>query len=244
MHLHFASSTSAGMFARHNVAAFPSIFVKSACVFAAGITLAACAGTKVNDMVIHAAPSLVPTMAPHTIEVQVLAGEGPSQFLARHAGTTADEAEAVAGLSAGLALLLAQHGLTTAPTGQAPDLILRCLVTDARSGNKFKRIVIGLGAGKARLQTQVALIDPRLNQQPVLSFETASTTGGSPGAAIPIGPGGAVGAVGGAYGLYKGYKSGLPLEELQTEKKIEGQLKIYFAAQKWAYSELPTAHAS
>ena len=109
--------------------------------------------------------------------------------------------------------------------------------TDARSGSKLKRIVIGLGAGKARLQLQVSLIEPRINPQPILSFETASTTGSSPGAAIPVGPGGAVGAVGGAYGLYKGSKRGLPLEEQQTQKKIDGQLKTYFAAQGWAYRE-------
>jgi hypothetical protein len=73
--------------------------------------------------------------------------------------------------------------------------------------------------------------------QPILSFETASTTGSSPGAAIPVGPGGAIGAVGGAYGLYKGSKQGLPLEEQQTQKKIDGQLKTYFAAQGWIYRE-------
>jgi hypothetical protein len=161
--------------------------------------------------------------------------EDAAQFAARHAGTPADEAEAVAGLSASLTALLTEHGLTAAPAGQAPDLILRCLVTDARSGSRFKRMVVGLGAGKARLQLQVSLIDPRINQQPVLSFETASTTGSSPGAAIPVGPGGAIGAVGGAYGFYKGTKAGLPAEEAQTEKKIDGQLKIYFTAQGWKY---------
>ena len=231
-----SNGNASGENAAHRTHTIPS----RACVVAVGLSLAACAGTKVNDRVVTVA-SPVPLIAPHTFEVQVLAGESPSQFSARHAGTPADEAQAVAELSAGLALLLAQHGMTAVPAGEAPDLILRCRVTDARSGNKFKRIVIGLGVGKARLQTQISLIDPRINQSPVLSFETASTTGASPGAAIPIGPGGVVGAVGGAYGLYKGYKSGLPLEELQTQKKIDGQLKLYFATQKWAYPDAPVA---
>jgi hypothetical protein len=41
----------------------------------------------------------------------------------------------------------------------------------------------------------------------------------------------------GAYGFYKGTKAGLPAEEAQTEKKIDGQLKIYFTAQGWNYPE-------
>ncbi len=208
---------------------------KGLAVIAAGLSLAACAGTRINDLVVSPAPSLVPVVAPRTIQVQVIGAEDAAQFSARHAGTPADEAEAVDGLSSSLAALLVQHGLTVAPAGQAPDLILRCLVTDARSGSKLKRMVIGLGAGQARLQLQVSLIDPRVNQQPVLSFETVSTTGKSPGAAIPVGPGGAIGAVGGAYGLYKGTKSGLPLEETQTEKKIDAQLKTYFATRGWTY---------
>jgi hypothetical protein len=215
---------------------------KGLAVIAAGLSLAACAGTRVNDLVVSAAPSLVPVVAPRTVQIQVVGAEDASQFSARHAGTPEDEAEAVADLSASLASLLAEHGLTAAPAGQAPDLILRCLVTDARSGAKLKRIVIGLGAGQARLQLQVSLIDPRINQQPVLSFETVSTTGKAPGAAIPVGPGGAIGAVGGAYGLYKGYKSGLSLEEIQAQKKIDGQLKTYFAAQGWTYPEPVQAH--
>jgi Domain of unknown function (DUF4410) len=202
---------------------------------AAALSLAACAGTRVHD--VTAVPSRIPTVAPHTVQVQMVEGETPEQLSARHAGTPADEAQAVAGLSASLSAMLAERGLAAAPTGESPDLILRCVVTDARSGSMLKRMVIGLGSGKARLQLQVSLIDPRINQQPILSFETISTTGSSPGAAIPIGPGGAIGAVGGAYGLYKGVKSGLPLEEQQTQKKIDGQLKTYFVAQGWTYRE-------
>ncbi len=134
-------------------------------------------GYTVNNLVVSAAPSPLPVVAPRTIQIEVLGAEDASQFSARHAGTPEDEAQAVAGLSASLASLLAEHGLTTAPAGQAPDLILRCLVTDARSGSKLKRIVIGLGAGQARLQLQVSLIDPRINQQPVLSFETGQHDG-------------------------------------------------------------------
>lgn len=217
---------------------------KSLAFIAAGLSLAACAGTRVNDLVISSAPSPVPMVAPHTIRVEVVGAEDETTFAARHAGTPEDETQAVSELSTSLASLLAEHGLTAAPAGQTPDLVLRCLVTDARSGSKLKRIVIGLGAGQARLKLQVSLIEPRLNPQPVLSFQTVSTTGKSPGAAIPVGPGGAVGAVGGAYGLYKGYKAGLPLEEEQAQKKIDGQLKTYFAAQGWAYPEPVKAAAA
>jgi Domain of unknown function (DUF4410) len=209
---------------------------KSLLTIAVALSLAACAGTRVNDRVLATTPMIVPVVAPQTVQVEVLNGEDESQFSSRHAGTPADEAEAVTGLSAGLTLLLAQHGLTSASPGQSPDLILRCVVTDARSGSKLKRIVVGLGAGKARLQLQVSLIDPRTGPQPVLSFETDSTTGSAPGAAIPVGPGGVVGAVGGAYGLYKGSKAGLPLEQIQTQKKIDGELKIFFASQGWKYA--------
>ncbi len=228
----------------HNTCGIPRGFGKSLLLMAIALSLAACAGTRVNDLVVSAPPSPIPIVAPHTIQVQVVGVEDASQFSARHAGTPADEAQAVAGLSAGLTSLLAERGLIAAPPGQSPDLILRCLVTDARSGSQLKRIVIGLGAGKARLQLQVSLIDPRINQQPVLSFEAVSTTGSTPGAAIPVGPGGAVGAVGGAYGLYKGSKQGLPLEELQAQKKIDDQLKTYFSAQGWTYPEPVHVHAS
>jgi Domain of unknown function (DUF4410) len=245
MYQQFAKSRSSASDSSQNTNKIPGNFGKTLLVMAAGLSLAACAGTRVNDLVATATPSPIPLAAPHTVEVQVSGGEDASQFSARHAGTPADEAEAVAGLSAGLASLLAERGLTAATAGQSPDLILRCVVTDARSGSKLKRIVIGLGAGQARLQLQVSLIDPRINQQPVLSFETVSTTGKSPGAAIPVGPGGAIGAVGGAYGLYKGSKAGLPLEEVQTQKKIDGQLKTYFAAKGWTYAEpVPMAKAS
>ncbi len=215
---------------------------KGLLIAAIGLSMAACAGTRVNDLVASAARSPTPLVAPHTIQVEVLGGEDASQFSSRHAGTPADEAQAVAGLSASLASLLAERGLTAPPAGQSPDLILRCVVTDARSGSQLKRIVIGLGAGKARLQLQVSLIDPRINQQPVLSFETVSTTGSTPGAVIPVGPGGAVGAAGGAYGIYKGTKQGLPLEELQAQKKIDDQLKTYFTAQGWIYPEPAHTH--
>ncbi len=221
----------------HSTRKIASSVGKGVAVIVAGLSLAACAGTRVNQLVVSAAPSPVPVVAPHTIQIQVVGAEDAAQFSARHAGTPEDEAQAVDELSAGLATMLAGHGLTVAPAGQAPDLVLRVRVTDARSGSKLKRIVIGLGAGKARLQLQVALLDPRINQQPVLSFETDSTTGSAPGAAIPVGPGGAVGAVGGAYGLYKGYKAGLPLEEEQAQKKIDGQLKTYFTAQAWTYPD-------
>ncbi len=242
MYQQFEKSGSNENDSNHGTFRNPGGFGKGLLVVAAGLSLAACAGTRVNDLVV--APSPIPAVVPHTIQVEVVGGENESQFSARHAGTPADEAQAVAGLSASLTSLLAERGLTAAPAGQSPDLILRCVVTDARSGSQLKRIVIGLGAGQARLQLQVSLIDPRINQQPVLSFETVSTTGKGPGAAIPVGPGGAVGAVGGAYGLYKGSKAGLPLEEVQTQKKIDGQLKTYFAAQKWTYLEpVPKAKA-
>ena len=236
MYQRFEKSRSSKSDSNPNTFGILSGLVKGLWVVTAGLSLAACAGTRVNDRVVSAV-SPIPVVAPHTIQVQVVGVEDAARFAARHAGTAADEAQAVAGLSASLASLLAERGLTAAPAGQSPDLILRCLVTDARSGNKLKRIVIGLGAGKARLQLQVSLIDSRVNQQSVLSFETVSTTGSSPGAAIPVGPGGAIGAVGGAYGLYKGSKAGLTLEEVQTEKKIDGQLKTYFTAQGWVYPE-------
>jgi predicted nucleic acid-binding Zn ribbon protein len=81
----------------------------------------------------------------------------------------ASQAQVVAGLSASLTALLSERGVAAAPAGESPDLILRCVVRDARSGSKLKRIVIGLGAGQARLQLQVSLIEPRINQQPILS---------------------------------------------------------------------------
>jgi len=217
---------------------------RSLLAMAVALSLAACAGTRVND-VTAVAPSMIAAAAPHTVQVQLVDGESAQQLSARHAGTPADEAQVVDGLSASLSSLLAERGLAAAPPGQSPDLILRCVVTDARSGSKLKRMVIGLGAGQARLQLQVSLIDARDNQQSVLSFETVSTTGKSPGLAIPVGPGGAVGAVGGAYGIYKGSKQGLTLEQLQTQKQIDAQLKTYFTAQGWTYRDIaPTVRAS
>src|SRR6202012_2613563 len=111
------------------------------------LSLTACAGTRVNDLVTSTAPSAVPAVAPHTFQVQVVGAEDEAQFYARHAGTPEDEAQAVTELSTNLASLPAAHGLTPAAAGQTPDLILQCRVTDARNGSKLKRIVIGLGAG-------------------------------------------------------------------------------------------------
>ena len=93
-------------------------------------------------MAVVSIPVMAKARIGHFAEAQVLEVLGVDYVDESEVLTPADEAQAVAGLSANLTLLLTQHGLAAAPPGQAPDLILRCRVTDARSGSKFKRMVV------------------------------------------------------------------------------------------------------
>ena len=154
----------------------------------------------------------------------------PPEKLSRREKQLADAQTASAALSESLPKLLASHGLIVVAAEQPSDLVLHCRIMDVRSGSKALRVLVGYGAGKTVLRVGVSLNDARMRDQPpLLSFETAASSGSMPGGATN-----AVGLVGVGLNFMK--KDGLPEEIDQTSKSIDERLGQYFAAQNWPYT--------
>jgi hypothetical protein len=164
-------------------------------------------------------------LPPRTITVVVENDAPPPVNEKDQAKQLEDAATVMADLQEGLAKKLADRGLALVPPGQPADLTLRCAIEEVRRGSKALRILVGLGAGKAVLRVDVALIASAMGtNSTLLTFETQSTTGSMPGAGIgPASNGGAV--AGKALGVAGGLRSGLPKEADQTVGKIDDQLQ-------------------
>ena len=177
------------------------------------LCLAACAGTKVRNVV--DTDPVASIVAPHTISVVVDNASAAPEKESRQAKQMADATQSVADLTRGLDDMLAKHQLTVVRAGQKSDLVLHCQVTDVRGGNQALRLVVGYGAGKAVLRTDVTLDDAAGHT--LLSFETRSTTGASKVTGV------------------RGLKKDLPHEVTQTTEHVDSELGKYFTAHQWAY---------
>lgn len=202
-------------------------------IVALPLCLAACAGTKVRDVV--ASEPVAAAAAPHTIAVLVDNDSAPPENAARQAAQRADAEQSAAGLSGGLSDMLATHRLTVVAAGQPSDLILHCRITAARGGNQALRLVVGYGAGKAVLRADVTLDDA--TGRTLLSFDTKSTTGAGKGAGLGLmdAGGSAAAAVKAGVGGARGLKKDLPREIAQTTEHIDQELGKYFSSHQWAY---------
>jgi hypothetical protein len=140
-------------------------------VVASCLCLAACAGTKVRDVV--AADPVASSGVPHTVAVIVDNDSTPPEKASRQARQAADAEQSVADLASGLNDMLSTHRLAVVRPGDKSDLILHCRITDVRGGNQLVRLLVGYGAGKAVLRMHVTLDDAAGHT--LLSFDTRST---------------------------------------------------------------------
>ena len=200
---------------------------------AAVLLLAACAGTQVNG--INSSAISVGTPLPRTVAVIVENHSPAPNRDSRRAGQLADANQAVAALKDSLQKIMSTQHLIVVTVNEHPDLILQCSIVDVRSGNEALRVLVGYGAGRALLRTHVSLVASTALTQPLLAFETSSTTGRLPGASAGLASGSGLAAGGTALGLPGAMKQGLALELSQTTEHIDDELGKYFLAQNWPY---------
>jgi hypothetical protein len=205
------------------------------------LLLAACAGTQVNS--INSSAISVGTPLPRTVAVIVENHSPAPSRDSRRAGQLADANQAVAGLTDSLQKMMSTRHLIVVAANQHPNLILRCNIVDVRSGNEVLRVLVGYGAGRAVLQTHVSLAASTALTQPLLAFETSSTTGRLPGASAGLASGSGLSAGGAALGIPGAMKQGLARELSQTTEHIDDELGKYFVAQNWPYVTSKNAKA-
>lgn len=108
-------------------------------------------------------------------------------------------------------------------------------------GNRLRRNVIGLGAGKSSLDATVSVLAPGpTGLGEIIGFDAHADSGNMPGAAV-MGPAGAAAGAGtaavvatnAAVGMAKSYKSASAQQAKQMADKIIAELAKYFAQQGW-----------
>lgn len=201
-----------------------------AAVLGGALLLAACAGTKVDNLVSAAPAPATLAAPPHSIAVVVTAPAGASRDVARTRAALATQ----------LSRMLASRDFTVVPAGEVSDLVLNCRILDAQSGNKALRLLVGYDAGMAQVQVDVALNDA--SGQQLLGFQTRSTTGSMPGAVagllFPVNTAFDLATTGG--GIAMGINQDLAARIGETSYRIDGQLQGYFRSQGWSYEGMQT----
>jgi hypothetical protein len=221
-------------------------------VLALALSVTACAGTQVSNLAGTMAGARIGP--PRTVTVIVENDSPPPKKPSRREEQLVDARQSVAALTESLSTMLAKRQLVAVSAGQPSDLVLRCRIVDVRGGNQALRMMVGYGAGKAILRTDVSLYDRAGHS--FLSFETNSTTGRMPGPGLGLASSGVslaraganamtiAGVARGGLGVVGGLKQGLAQEVHQTTNRIDEQLGKYFKAQKWPYAADPTSGSS
>jgi hypothetical protein len=204
----------------------------------------ACAGTQVSNLAGTMPGARIGP--PHTVAVVVENDSPPPEKPSRREQQLVDARQTVAALTESLSAMLAKRQLVAVSAGQPSDIVLRCRIVDVRGGNQALRMIIGFGAGKAILRTDVSLHDRAGHT--FVSFETNSTTGRMPGPGLGLASSGVglarsganamtvAGVAGGGLGVVGGLKQGLAQEVRQTTNRIDEELGKFFKAQKWPYA--------
>jgi len=108
-------------------------------------------------------------------------------------------------------------------------------------GNRLRRNLIGLGAGKSSVDAAVSVLAPgSTGMAELISFDAHADSGSMPGAAV-MGPAGAAAGAGTAAVLatnaavsgVKSYKSSSAQQAKKIADKIAAELAKYFAQQGW-----------
>jgi hypothetical protein len=112
---------------------------------------------------------------------------------------------------------------------------------DIDEGNRLRRNLIGLGAGKSSVDASVSVLAPGSSgMAELIAFDAHADSGSMPGAAV-MGPAGAAAGAGTAAVLatnaavsgVKSYKSSSAQQAKKIAEKIAGELAKYFAQQGW-----------
>lgn len=121
-------------------------------------------------------------------------------------------------------------------------LVITGYFTDIDAGNKARQLVIGLGAGESKIDSQVQVLSAASGgYRTLLEFKTHADSGEMPGAAVTMGAGAAAqGAVTGgmaaanvAVGGVKAYRSAMGAMASRSADKAAAYLSKFFADQGW-----------
>jgi len=164
---------------------------------------------------------------------------------------TASEADAAQAirteLQADLVKDLTAARVLAEPIGAGPErtdaAVLHVTITEAAPGSALKRLVIGLGAGRAQLQAAAELRVPSAATGSLVSFNTSSDSGRGPGLLVPGGVALATGAavhlaIGGGIDLAENARGGFGRPLKATARTIVDELKKYYGSVGWSW---PTA---
>ena len=221
--------------------------------------LAGCTPAKVTTQQAYMGPILAAptrvvvtdfTIAPERVELDQAIGAR----LQRAAGNESPEtleanaaAETQAALAQELARKLGSYGLNAAPLppGSAPPpgaLLVQGQITGINQGNRARRVVIGLGAGRSSVTADAQLYvlsdsgTPRLLQ----SFHGSSDSGRMPGAVGTMGVGAAAGSLGTSAALSGGMHGVSEMHRTTDEENatrladaLAKQIGDFAAAQGW-----------
>ena len=101
--------------------------------------------------------------------------------------------------------------------------------TRVNSGNRGMRMLIGLGAGGSKMETEVEVFDLASRQaRPFLKFKTTGGSNAMPGLITSGGPG-----VGAVYNMIYAAANGTTDDAARTSRMIAGGLSEYFGERGW-----------
>ena len=101
--------------------------------------------------------------------------------------------------------------------------------TRINSGNRGMRMIVGLGAGGSKMETEVDVYDLAAGRgKPFLHFSTTGGTNAMPGLITSGGPG-----VGAVYSMVYAAANGTTDDAARTSRMIAGALSEYYGAQGW-----------
>jgi len=121
-------------------------------------------------------------------------------------------------------------------------LVITGYFTDIDAGNKARQLVIGLGVGKAEIDSQVQVLSASGGgYRTLLEFKTHADSGEMPGAAVTMGAGAAaqggltagMAAANVAVGGVKAYRSAMGAMASRSADKAAAYLSKFFADQGW-----------
>jgi hypothetical protein len=101
--------------------------------------------------------------------------------------------------------------------------------TRINSGNRGMRMIVGLGAGGSKMETEVEVFDLSSgSRKPFLRFATTGGSNAMPGLITSGGPG-----VGAAYSMINAAANGTTDDAARTSRMIAGGLSEYFGEHGW-----------
>lgn len=199
---------------------------------AAMVNAAGCATAKVSN--VTTSQAAVPAPSEILVDVGLVQGLESEQY-----GSALQLED---GLRADMLQRLAKAGLVAAPFSlQAVKInpgaaVLHVAITQADRGSFVKRVVIGFGAGKAKLQVNADL--ETLAGQAMTAFNTAADSGQKPGLILPGSVALATGklvhlVIGGSIDVATNVHGGFSRSVKETSSAIVDQVKSYYQAAGW-----------